>query len=255
MSLSGRFVWRELYSPDLAASRSFYGALLGWISREVPMGMPDPYVLFRHGSLDEDTGGLLKPPMPEAPPCWVAYVTVDDVDQGLAQVSALGGRKLSDAMDIPGVGRFAMAMDPQGGAFALFKGLSPGATDTQRVPPDGTFCWSQLMTANLDGAVAFYTRLLGWTVQPMGPGTVVFMDGECMRGSAMQKPPEAAGGPDAWLNYVAVPDCDAAWDKALALGARGFMGPTTMEGMGRFAVLADPQGAVFALWKDLSPRA
>lgn len=250
-SHTGRFVWRELISADVPAARDFYGALFGWDAAEQDMGMPTPYVMFQHG--DETVGGAMAPMMDGVPSHWLDYITVDDVDAALDRAVALGGQKLTDPMDIPGIGRFAVVRDPNGAAFSLFTG-TPGATDTERRPPAHTFCWSQLMTRDLDATVAFYTGLLGWTAEPMGDGAVVFRRGEAMRASAMSMPEEAQA-PSHWLQYVAVEDTDAAWDKALSLGARGFHGPQTMPGMGRFAVLADPTGAPFALWKDLSQPA
>lgn len=250
-SHAGRFVWRELVSTDLPAVRSFYKSLFGWSDTEHDMGMPTPYIMFHHDGLDEDTGGATAPMMPDAPSHWLDYITVDDVDAARSRVTELGGRALTEPMDIPGVGRFAVAMDPTGGVFALFRGEQPGASDTERTPPVGTFCWSQLMARELDAVVPFYAELFGWQPDPMGEGIVVFKQGEAMRASAMQMPPDSPA-PTHWLQYVAVDDCDAAFARARELGAQVHVGPTDMPGMGRFAVVADPGGAAFALWKDLS---
>ena len=64
--------------------------------------------------------------------------------------------------------------------------------------------------------------------------------------------PKQAGVPDHWLKYVAVEDTDAAWNKAGQLGATQLAPPMDVPGMGRFAVLADPSGATFALWTHQS---
>jgi hypothetical protein len=80
----------------------------------------------------------------------------------------------------------------------------------------------------------------------MGDVTVL-STGDVQRATVMAFP---AGRemPSHWLNYLAVADVDATYARALALGATSFMGPAEMGDLGRFAVLADPCGAVFALW-------
>lgn len=249
MSHAGRFIWRELVSTDLDAASNFYSSLFGWsaAAMEMPTG---PYTIFKRA--EEDVGGMMGPNTPEEPSHWVDYITVDDVDASLVKVVELGGTAITAAMDIP-VGRFALVADPAGAMFALFRG-APGATDTERRPPAHTFCWSQLMTRELDTVVPFYTGLFGWEVSPMGPGAVMFSRGDKPVASARSLPADAPAA-NHWLPYVAVDDCDASVEEAKRLGANIFHEPTTMPGMGRFAVLSDPARGVFALWKDLSQGA
>jgi predicted enzyme related to lactoylglutathione lyase len=242
---SGRFVWRELTTPDTARSASFYAELFGWTSKAMNPAEPAGYQVFEHGG--EQVGGFTPPMMPEAPSMWLDYVTVDDVDASLARVIALGGRAYSPAMDVPGTGRFAVVASPDGAVFALFRGTNPGATDTERQPPVGTFCWSQLFTQDLPGAVAFYTEIFGWTAEEMG-GMVVFKTGTVARASASKAP---EGVPTAWLAYVAVDDVDASAARGAVAGATIMGQPADIPGMGRFAVLIDPTGAPIALWKNV----
>lgn len=248
VSHAGRFVWRELIAERVDAARAFYTELFGWELKAVPMPGFD-YAMFHHAGLGEDIGGMMKPPMEGTPPHWATYITVDDVDAAVEEITRLGGTILAPPMSAPGVGRWAVVADPQGAVFCPFVGETPGATPDRR-PPVGTFCWSQLMTRDLDAAAAFYGAITGWTKLPMGPGMIGFNHGEITRSSAMAIP-DGAPFPPNWLNYVAVDDCDATFARAVALGAEVLAPPSTMEGMGRFAVLHDPAGAVFALWKDL----
>jgi predicted enzyme related to lactoylglutathione lyase len=230
---------------------AFYQGLFGWSSKEVAMGGPAPYLMLRSEALSEDVGGAMVPMMEGVPPHWLDYVTVDDLGATLAKIAEAGGQVVSGVMQVPNVGSFAVALDPTGAAFAPFQSANPGATDTERVPPVGTFCWSQFMTTNLDASVPFYNAIFGWEPEAMGPGMVVFKSGATPRCSAMANPPEAPAASH-WLKYVAVEDADASFAKAITLGAAALHPPTTMPGMGRFAILADPTGAVFAVWKDLS---
>ena len=243
MSHAGHFVWRELVTPDPAATTAFYAKLFGWTAESMDMGMP--YTILKHG--EEQVAGATAPAMDGVPPHWLDYISVDDVDAAAGRVQSHGGQVVAPAMDIP-VGRFAVCQDPSGAAFALFKSADPGEPPAG-TPPAGTFCWSQLMSADPSAVAPFYAKVFGWKPVPQDNGQIWFMDGKAARASAM---PKQAGVPDHWLKYVAVEDTDAAWNKAGQLGATQLAPPMDVPGMGRFAVLADPSGATFALWTHQS---
>jgi predicted enzyme related to lactoylglutathione lyase len=112
----------------------------------------------------------------------------------------------------------------------------------------GAFSWNELMTSDPEKAVAFYTALLGWTVQKMAmPGMDyhVMKAGDTSVGGVMALPPEAAAGgmPPNWGSYVTVTDVDATARKAIELGGKVVHGPADIPGIGRSAVIIDPQGA------------
>jgi predicted enzyme related to lactoylglutathione lyase len=112
----GAFGWNELMTTDVEAAKEFYASLFGWETEEAPMeGMKYTVV-----KVDGDpVGGITNPP-PDCEamtPCWGVYVTVDDVDATAGQVEGLGGKLLHPPMDIPGVGRFCVLQDPQGGTI------------------------------------------------------------------------------------------------------------------------------------------
>ena len=252
-SHAGRFVWRELTTPDPAAAAAFYGAAFGWTAESANMGMP--YTMLRQPGVEAAVGGAMAPQMEGVPPHWLDYITVDDLEASVARVPELGGTLLTEIMTVPGTGRFAVVRDPLGGVFALFVGENPGATETPARPPAGTFCWSQLMSSNLDVSVPFYTALFGWTSAPMGDAMVVFNTADGVSRATAKAIPEGSPQPTAWLQYIAVDDAKASFATATGSGATTIAPPATMPGMGEFAVLADPTGAVFAIWKDLQARA
>jgi hypothetical protein len=100
-------------------SAAFYGELFGWTTEEFP-GMPERYLTIMNG--DRSNGGILHGLMPtQAPPQWIVYFGVDDLDGALQRIGALGGRVLRAPVQIP-VARLGFAMDPQGAMFALFDG-------------------------------------------------------------------------------------------------------------------------------------
>lgn len=114
----------------------------------------------------------------------------------------------------------------------------------------GAFSWSELTTSDPAAAAKFYGALFGWTVQNMDMGTGpyhVAKVGETSVAGIMSPPPGAPGMPPAWGCYVTVDDVDATLAKAESLGGRTLMPPMVVPGVGRMAVLQDPQGAVLSV--------
>jgi hypothetical protein len=111
----------------------------------------------------------------------------------------------------------------------------------------GAFSWNELMTTDPDAALRYYTALFGWTTDamamPNGTYHVVKANGTAI-GGVMAMPKEAGAMPPCWGSYVTVDDVDATARRATELGGRVLHGPEDIPGVGRFAVVADPQGAV-----------
>ncbi len=113
----GKFSWNELVTTDVESASAFYTNLFGWST--VPFGQH--YILFNNG--DQSVAGLMKSPQPGRPAQWIAYVSVEDVDASVAKALDLGGRIVVPPMDIPEVGRIAVAQDPQEALIGLFRPL------------------------------------------------------------------------------------------------------------------------------------
>ena len=113
----------------------------------------------------------------------------------------------------------------------------------------GRFIWHELLTTDTAAAAAFYTKVVPWRTQPSSmPGYTIWMAGQSQVGGLMALPPEAAGTPPHWLIYIGTPNVDATAEHAQRLGARVVKAAADIPNVGRFAVLADPQGAAFALY-------
>jgi len=118
----------------------------------------------------------------------------------------------------------------------------------------GRFCWYELMTPDAKAAEAFYGTVVGWTFQPSGQEGQpysIFSVAEGPVGGLLTTPPDAlaAGAGPAWFGYVNVDDVDGYADKVKAAGGAVHRPPSDIPGVGRFAMVADPGGAVFVLFK------
>ena len=121
----------------------------------------------------------------------------------------------------------------------------------------GRFVWHELMTSDLDAAEAFYAKVVGWQTRDAGmPGMRYTLGavGPTQVAGLMTIPDEAKanGMAPVWFGYVAVPDVDAAAASVAAKGGTVHRPPMDIPNVGRFAVVADPQGAVFNLFSSAS---
>ena len=124
--------------------------------------------------------------------------------------------------------------------------------------PHGLFVWHELMTTDMEGAKAFYCDVLGLTcADPKMPGPPywIFSAGEGMVAGLMNIPPEsrAMGAPPMWSGYIYVENVDASTAKLKDMGGSVIRPPEDIPGVGRFSVVADPQGAVFELFTSATP--
>lgn len=114
----------------------------------------------------------------------------------------------------------------------------------------GRFIWYDLVTTDPEAAQEFYPQITGWTLQEWeGPDAyTLFRVGDTPVGGVMALPEEAveAGAPPHWFAHVASPDVEATTVRARELGATVLVEPEPVPGVGRFSILRDPQGAVFA---------
>jgi predicted enzyme related to lactoylglutathione lyase len=119
----------------------------------------------------------------------------------------------------------------------------------------GRFVWYDLMTTDPVAAQSFYTKAIGWTTEkfagPLSMDYTMWKTARAPIGGVMQLPEEAVkmGAPPHWLAYIGTPDIVATVAQATELGAKVYVPTTDIPTVGRFAVLADPQGAAFAVFQ------
>lgn len=117
---------------------------------------------------------------------------------------------------------------------------------------DGRFVWYDLLTTDVEAAKAFYSEVVGWKTMPWGNGDyTMWAVGERPIGGVLALPEEAKamGAPPHWCGFIAVADVDASTARAVELGGRNLKEPSDIPTVGRFSVMMDPQGAVFALFR------
>ncbi|MGI9611286.1 MAG: VOC family protein [Acidimicrobiales bacterium] len=248
---SGHPSWADLATSDVVAAECFYREVFGWAVTSAETSMGDFYV----GSVgDRDVAGMIAQPqeMAGAPSVWTSFFYVDDLDDTIDLISAAGGTVLQKPAELPDGTRVGVVADPCGAMFALISGRpQPGPYLS---PIVGAIGWFELMTNDPQTAEAFYGTVFGWTASTDDVGgtpyTVFSLDDTHVAG--MIKTPAnlpASDAPDTWSVYFNVGDCDATAKLTTENGGQAILPPTDTP-MGRFAVLADPQGAVFQIMES-----
>jgi hypothetical protein len=237
--------WVDLASPDLAASAAFYSTLFGWDA--VDQGEEaGHYHMFEIDGVPVAGAGPIM--MDGQPPAWTTYVSVEDADESVAKVKAAGGMVFVEPMDVLDVGRMAVFADPTGAAAAVWQpGRHIGAG---LVNEAGALAWNELNTRDTAAASQFYGAVFGWESVPIAMGPMTYnelqLGGRTIAGM-LDIPGDVPGEvPAHWLAYFGTADTDSTVAAATSSGATLAVGPVDIPA-GRFAVLADPTGAMFAV--------
>jgi predicted enzyme related to lactoylglutathione lyase len=176
----------------------------------------------------------------------------EDPDRAVNRVVELGGKVLVPPTDVPGMVRFAVAMDPQGAAFGILKGLGPDADKPMPEPTGpGVFSWDELHTKDQAAAATFYGGIFGWKGKVGDNDPMKYWHwtnaGKDIGGMMNLMSPHA---PPHWLAYLNVSDVDASTAKVRELGGKVMMDPMQIEKVGKFSVVQDSTGAAFALFRS-----
>ncbi|HEY6273178.1 MAG TPA: VOC family protein [Terriglobales bacterium] len=250
---AGSFCWVELATTDQSAAKAFYTSLFGWTVTDYPMGASGAYSMFRLHERDAAAGYTLgKDQLARGTPVhWSLYIAVDNADEATKKATQAGATIIMPPSDVMNAGRMAVIHDPTGAVFSVWE-----AKDNQGIGvsgENGSLCWADLSTGDPASGAKFYSTLFGWEITraPNDPsGYLHIKNGEHFIGGI---PPAEHRDPQwgsHWLIYFLVADVAATAAKAAQLGARTLMPAQDMAGVGTWAILADPQGAVFAIFKS-----
>ena len=247
----GAFSWIELGTTDQNAAKAFYTSLFDWTIEDTPMGPNDVYTMFLlNGRIAAAAyTQQAEEQAQHVPPHWTLYIRVESADDAAKKAAELGGKVLAPPFDVFTYGRMTVIQDPTGAVFSAWQDKQHTGIGVKDEP--GSLCWADLNTPDQQTAANFYSKLFGWEIEPQhgGSGYLHIKNGEDYIGGIPPAEHQNPNAPPHWLLYFLVSECDASTDKAKELGARVYMGPMTMEKVGRLSILADPQGAVFSLFE------
>jgi predicted enzyme related to lactoylglutathione lyase len=243
---AGTPCWVDLSVDDLAKARAFYSAVFGW---SVPEGPPEAGG-YSMCEIDGQPVAGIGPKMgpAEMPSVWTTYLATPDADETASKVKAAGGQLMMEPMDVMDAGRMGVAVDPGGAMFGLWQaGLHTGV---RLANEPGSLVWNENMSRDFDGNKAFYQAVFGYEYGDMSSGDFKYatldLDGRPVGGIGEMGAGVPAGHPAHWSTYFGVQDTDATVAKVTELGGR-VVQPAWDSPYGRMAVLADDQGAVFAV--------
>jgi predicted enzyme related to lactoylglutathione lyase len=248
--------WIDVGTSDIDGAQSFYHALFGWDFRSA--GPESGGYGFFHLEGRTAAGGMQNTP-DQGPPSWNVYFHTPDTDATAKTVEQAHGTVLLPPMDVMDQGRMAIFADRAGVPFGVWQPAANQGLDV--VQEAGSLCWVELYTPDLPAAAGFYNAVFGWetSAMPFAGGTYTCVnpagtETEAMFGGIVPLEEDTSEDRPCWLPYFEVLDTDAAVALTQGLGGTVRLPATDMEGVGRFAKLADPYGARFAVIKSAPPQ-
>jgi hypothetical protein len=234
--------WVDIGAPDLAAAVAFYTELFGWEAQD----LGEEAGHYTIASKDGKQVAALSTAQDPGPPRWATYINVDELDAVAEKVPGAGGTVIVAPMEVMSAGRLAVFTDSTGAIISAWE--PQGHIGAQLVNEPGSLTWNELATSELAKSRQFYTDVFGWGWGGSDQYAEAQVSGRTVAGVQPRPSGLPAEVPDHWLVYFGSTDVDADIKTATALGATVLVEPTDIPGTGRFAVLADPQGATFALF-------
>ncbi|MFF5447339.1 VOC family protein [Streptomyces sp. NPDC012888] len=247
--------WADAMFRDAAGAKRFYGEVLGWTFG----GAATEYGNYTQAYSDGKAVAAIVPPMPggdDMPSAWCLYLATSDAAATAEKIKAAGGNVLMEPMRVGEFGTMLLAQEPSGAVFGCWQ---PGEhRGFEKMGENGAYAWAEVFTRDPDRADAFLQQVFPYAAQRMEPGddpAEAGMDFKVFSVPGAEQPvlgrlrmgedfpPEV---PPYIQVYFTVPDCDAAVAKARELGGTLYFGPMDSP-FGRFAAIADPQGAAFAV--------
>ncbi|MBW2290047.1 MAG: hypothetical protein JRG80_04820 [Deltaproteobacteria bacterium] len=228
----GKFVWGDLISQDVEASKAFYGALFGWTFETNGRYS----TVMNHGV---PIAGIVKARDKDGGTEWLGNLSVADVDRATALYSEHGGLVEHEPVDAPDRGKISLVSNKGGAALLLVRASGGDPPDAD--PVVGGWLWWELWTHDVEAATNRLVEIAGYqreTVDLRDEPYRVLRDAKARRAGIMEAPPEVY---PTWLPYFRVDDLDTSIEQAVALGAR------LIDQAERSAILVDPNHAEFAI--------
>lgn len=250
----GIFCWVDLATTDPAGAKAFYAALFGWEGEDQPLDGGGVYTTLHLGGHRVAGMGEMQAEMRAQgiPSHWSSYVKHSDADGVAERVAAAGGILIVPPMDVMEEGRMMVAQDPTGAIFGVWQ---PNRhTGAELVNQPNTLVWNELQTRETAAAQEFYHAVFGWEGEVADESGYVVFAQNGRRQAGMLAIDESWGDvPPNWAVFFQVEDVAAYQAKAQELGANILVPIMPAGEMGHFAVIQDPQGAVFTIMKFNGP--
>ncbi|MFG3508003.1 VOC family protein [Streptomyces sp. NPDC047821] len=243
--------WADAMLPDLEAGKRFYGELFGWTFDEGDEAYGNYTNAFSDG---KRVAGLAPKRDGRMPTVWGVYFSTPDAVATTRRIREAGGQMVMDPMPVGSFGTMAQAADPGGAVFGLWEAGEHTGFEKQGEP--SSFCWTEVYTRDKDAVDAFYETVFGFQVRDLDDASIDFRvwspagtqasDETAIGGRSVITDAFPAAMPAHFLIYFAVEDCDDTAAVATRLGGRVTEEPFDTP-YGRIALIADNQGAVFAV--------
>ena len=237
----GKFVWHDLLTPDVAASRKFYSELFNWSFEE-----QGRYTVILYNK--QRIGGMLevKPETgKKAEAVWLAYMSVPDVDKASAYVEDQGGEVIKGPLDMEHRGRGALVSDPLGAHFLLLHALGGDPADNE--PEVGSWLWDELWSNQAQTSFIFYQNL-GRYDSRFGETDYLILENQGKWRAGIRQ----VFGPDFkvhWVASIRVTDPALLLNKVESLGGKVLVRPgeSKRDPDANIALISDNAGALLIL--------
>jgi predicted enzyme related to lactoylglutathione lyase len=236
----------EIRTRDLSKAKAFYSQVFDWKLADISPS----YAMIDTGK--EPAGGIVQVSASECPLGVCNYALVADCAATGRRAAEIGGRIIVPKKEVPGYGSFVDTIDPWGNELAFWQaaGTSPAFQGSGK----NGFCWVELSAPDLDAAVGYYTKLLGWKFAiDMDSKSYAHTEhtgktiGVGLLGGEMAKHMPGV------TTYIDVEDLDASGKKIAAAGGRVVFGPQHIPGTGYFSMVVDPEGNRLAIFRSARP--
>ncbi len=246
--LTGKFIWHDLVTTDLAASKRFYQGLFGWQYEQRRGPNRKNYTLAKVG--DHYVAGMVSEvKVAEGADIsrWLGYLSVQNVDGAVHENEAAGGKTVVSPKEISDFVRVAAIIDPQGAVLGLAQSHIGDPDDSYGELADHVV-WNELLAADVATATEFYQKLVGYKVKVVkrngGQYTMLLAEGE-ERAGILRNP--LNGVAPMWLTYFGVTDVHAAAARASKSGGTVVLAPSPAIRDGKLALVVGPSGELLAL--------
>jgi len=244
----GKFVWNDLLTGDVAAAKDFYGQLFGWTFEQL-----GGYTVVKNNG--QRIGGMAQVGEEVAKTGsarWLCSLSVTDVDESAALVTAAGGIVHVGPLELLNRGRGALVDDPQGAQLYLLNATDGDPEDKE--PVVGSWLWHELWSHDAEASLAFYQKLVGYDYEGEKTDYLILLKDEQWRaGIRALKDSEIEVR---WVPVVRVVDTEETAKKAEELGGKLLIGPSETASGGSVALLSDRSDALVIIqrWSPTAPE-